>query len=212
MISSLRGRCPKPLDECATLNNDPESSQKLIIGLLGKFITSRPQRTSPRSIESYHYTLDDFVGYPITPEGISSYLTRLRCQNGKAKFYSCLRALSKWLYHNGYIPENVIEKVSPPKIQKKLLLAVSKEQLEVLINYCHCERDKALINFLWYSGTRLSEAVNVEAKDSNWEEGTVVVLGKGNRYRKALAGNGIVREWFRTHDSFEIYKVVLKRC
>ena len=75
-----------------------------------------------------------------------------------------------------------------------------------MAKHCQCERDRALINFLWYSGTRLSEAVNVKAKDFSWEVGTVVVLGKGNRYRKALAGNGIVREWFSTHDSFEIHK------
>lgn len=31
-----------------------------------------------------------------------------------------------------------------------------------------------------------------------------VVLGKGNRYRKALAGNGIVKDWFTKHDSLEI--------
>jgi site-specific recombinase XerD len=86
------------------------------------------------------------------------------------------------------------------------LPAVSKEQLDTLLAHCHCERDKALISFLWHSGTRLSEAVNVKAKDFNWEEGTVVVLGKGNRYRKALAGNGIVRKWFSAHDSFEINK------
>ncbi|MHA1288624.1 MAG: tyrosine-type recombinase/integrase [Candidatus Thorarchaeota archaeon] len=110
------------------------------------------------------------------------------------------------MYHNGYIPENVIEKVLPPKIQKKLLPAVSKEQLDTLLAHCHCERDRALISFLWHSGTRLSEAVNVKTKDFNWEEGTVVVLGKGNRYRKCLAGNGVVREWFSTHDSFEINK------
>ena len=115
-------------------------------------------------------------------------MANLRYQNGKAKFYSCLRTLSRRLYHDGYIAENVIEKVSPPKTQKKLLPAVSKEQLEVLVKHCHCERHKALINFLWYSGTRLSEAVNVKANDFNWQEGTVVVLGKGNRYRKALAG------------------------
>lgn len=102
--------------------------------------------------------------------------------------------------------ENVIEKVLPPKTQKKLLPAVSREQSEVLLNHCHCERDKALISFLWYSGTRLSEALNVRAKDFNWQEGTVVVLGKGNRYRKALASNGIVEEWFSTHDSFELNK------
>jgi len=51
---------------------------------------------------------------------------------------------------------------------------------------------------------RLSEAANVNAKDFNWEEGTVVILGKGNRYRKALGGNGIVKDWFTKHDSLGI--------
>jgi len=206
VISSLRGRCPKPLDDCATPTKATKSSQKFTTQLLEKFIISRPQGTSSRSIGSYHYTLDNFVGYPITPESINSYLSSLKCQNGKAKFYSCLRALSRWLYHNGYIPENVIEKVSPPKTQRKLLPAVSKEQLDTLLAHCHCERDRALISFLWHSGTRLSEAVNVKAKDFDWQEGTVVVLGKGNRYRKCLAGNGMVKQWFNEHDSFEVTK------
>ena len=217
MISSLRGRCPRPLDECATYGNGTKDSevfttpkakcsQVFTTELLGKFILSRPQGASHRSIESYHYTLDDFIGYPITAESMNAYLASLTCQNGRAKFYSCLRALSRWLYRNGYISENVIEKVSPPKTQKKLLPAVSKEQLEILVSHCHCLRDKALISFLWYSGTRLSEALNVKAKDFDWQEGTVIVLGKGNRYRKALAGNGVVREWFSSHDSFELNK------
>jgi site-specific recombinase XerD len=151
----------------------------------------------------------------LTPDGISSYLNSLTCHNGKAKFYSCLRALSRWLYRNGYIPENVIEKVSPPKTQKKLLPAVSKEQLDTLLAHCNCERDRALISFLWYSGTRLSEAANIRAKDFDWQEGTVVVLGKGNRYRKCLSGDGVVKAWFASHDSFELnasgIQMMLKR-
>ena len=159
VISSLRGRCPRPLDECAThtYSNknsrkftiyEVKSSQRFTTELLGKFILSRPQEASNRSVESYHYTLGNFVGYSITPEGMNACLASLRCQNGRAKFYSCLRALSRWLYWNGYIPENVIEKVSPPKTQKKLLPAVSKEQLDILVNHCRCERDKALISLL----------------------------------------------------------------
>ena len=66
------------------------------------------------------------------------------------------------------------------------------------------DRDKVILNLLWYSGMRLSEAASVKASDFNWDEGTVIVLGKGNRYRKALAGNGIVRDWFVKHDSLGI--------
>ena len=72
--------------------------------------------------------------------------------------------------------------------------AISKEQLDILVNHALTERDKVILNMLWYSGMRLSEAANVEAKDFNWQEGTLIILGKGNRYRKALAGNGIVTE------------------
>jgi integrase/recombinase XerD len=167
---------------------------------------SRPQGASRASIASYHYTLDHFVGQPLTPEGINNYIASQKCKNGKAKFYSCLRALSKWLYRNEYINEDIIQKVSPPRLQKRLMPAVSKEQVNILLGKCHCERDKALISFLWYSGTRLTEAVGVKANDFNWQEGTVIVLGKGNRYRKCLSGNGAVKEWFEKHDSFEINK------
>ena len=82
--------------------------------------------------------------------------------------------------------------------------AITEEQLQVLLDYCQNDRDVALISFLWYSGVRVSEAARVRAKDFDWQEGTVVVLGKGNRYRKALAGNGIVKKWFGEHDSFEL--------
>jgi len=200
----VRGSNPLSSTTHLATDHPQKSSQKFTKDLLDKFIASRPNGCSERSIESYYYTLDNFVGYPITPEGINSYLASLTCKNGKAKFYSCLRALSRWLHHNGHTSDNVIEKVSPPKTVKKLLSAVSREQLDILLAHCHCQRDKALISFLWYSGTRLSEAVNVKARDFNWEEETVIVLGKGNRYRKALAGNDTVRDWFTKHDSFEI--------
>ncbi|MFC1988659.1 tyrosine-type recombinase/integrase [Chloroflexota bacterium] len=135
---------------------------------------------------------------------MTEYISSLTCGNGKAKFYSCLRALSNWLYSNDYISWNPIHQVAPPKIQKRLLPAISKEQLGIFVNYALTDRDKVILNLLWYSGMRPSEVANVQAKDFNWEEGTVIVLGKGNRYRKALAGNGIVKDWFAKHDSLEI--------
>ena len=92
----------------------------------------------------------------------------------------------------------------PPRRQKKLLPAISKEQLSLLVNHALTDRDRVTLNLLWYSGMRVSEIASVKDKDFNWEEGTVVILGKGNRFRKALAGNGIVRDWFSTHESLEM--------
>ena len=182
----------------------PKSSQKFTKELLEKFIASRTDGCSDRTIEFYRLTLTHFIGYPLSAEGVSSYLKSLTCGNGKARYHQALKTLFLWLYRNDITQGRIIDKVPVPKIQRKLLPAVSEEQLDTLLAYCHSERDKVLISFLWYSGTRLSEAVNVRAKDFKWQEGTVVVLGKGNMFRKALAGNGLIKQWFQNHDSFEI--------
>jgi len=181
-----------------------KSSQKFTTELLDKFITSRASGTSQKTTTLYHFALDRFIGYPLTPEGINAYLDSLTCGNAKHNYFRCIKTLCRWLYQNDYIQSNPIENVSPPRRQKKLLPAMSKEQLQILLNNCHCKRDRAVINLLWYAGMRLSEVANVQASNFNWKEGTVIVLGKGNRYRKALAGNGVVREWFQKHNSFEI--------
>ena len=183
-----------------------KSLQKFTKELLESFLQSRPSGTSPRTIELYRFALDKFIGYPLTPEGINSYLNSLTCGNAKHNYYRCIKTLCRWLYHTDQLPTNPIEKVLPPRRQKRLLPAISKEQLSILVNQASSERDKVILNLLWYSGMRVSECAGVRAKHFNWDEGTVVVLGKGNRYRKALAGNGIVRDWFSTHDSLEMNK------
>jgi len=182
-----------------------KSSQVFTSYLFDKFITNRTSGTSQKTITLYHFALDKFIGYSLTPEGINAYLNSLTCGNAKHNYFRCIKTLCRWLYQNDYIQSNPIEKVSPPKRQTKLLPAISKEQLQTLLEHCEahesCERDKAIINLLWYSGMRLSEVANVKAKDFDWDKGTVIVLGKGNKYRKALA---IGKQWFATHDSFEV--------
>ena len=168
------------------------------------FLSSRASGTSPKTIAVYHLGHDNFIGYPITSKGINSYLNSLTCGNAKHNYYRCIKTLCRWLYHTEQLPDNPIEKVLPPRRQKKILPAISKEQLSILVNNSTTDRDKVTLNLLWYSGMRLSEAARLKAKDFNWDEGTVIVLGKGNRYRKALAVNDIVREWFSIHDSLEI--------
>ena len=179
-------------------------SQLFTKEILNSFLCSRASGTNPRTLELYHFALNNFVGYPLTPQGINNYLNSLTCKNGKHNYYRVIKTLCRWLYQTGQLPTNPIENVSPPRRQKKILPAISKEQLATLISHTLTERDKVILNLLWYSGMRVSEAANVRSKNFNWEEGTVVILGKGNRYRKALAGNGIVKEWFLKHDSLEL--------
>ena len=68
------------------MHHSYRDTKKFTTGLLAKFITSRPQGASQRTIESYHYTLDGFVGYPTSADGVNVYLKSLTCHNGKLKF------------------------------------------------------------------------------------------------------------------------------
>jgi site-specific recombinase XerD len=192
-----------PLQDLAS-----KRSQLFTKEIFNKFLDSRASGTSPKTIKVFHAALDNFIDHEITPEGINAYLNSLTCGNGRHNYYRCIKTLCRWLYHTDQLPNNPIEKVLPPKRQKKILPAINKEQLNTLLGHCLSERDKVILNLLWYSGMRLSEAANVKASDFNWDEGTVIILGKGNRFRKALAGNGVVREWFLQHQSPFLFAII----
>ena len=117
-------------------------SQKFTKDLLLKFLNSRASGTNPKTIELYHYALDRFIGYPLAPEGIKSYLDSLTCRNGKLNYYRCIKTLCRWLYNNNHILTNPTEKVLPPRRQKKLLSAINKEKLDTLLNNALPERDR----------------------------------------------------------------------
>jgi site-specific recombinase XerD len=53
------------------------------------------------------------------------------------------------------------------------------------VNHAVFERDKVVLNLLWYSSMRRSECSRVKTSDFNWIKGTVTILGKGNRFCKA---------------------------
>ena len=48
---------------------------------MNRFLRSRASGTNRKTMELYHYALDWFIGYPLTPEGIKNYLDSLTCSN-----------------------------------------------------------------------------------------------------------------------------------
>jgi len=91
--------------------------------LFNEFIKSRASGSSKKTLEIYYLTLGGFIGYPLTPEGINAYLNSLTCGNAKHNYYRCIKTLCRWLYHTNQLPSNPIEKVLPPRRQKRILPA-----------------------------------------------------------------------------------------
>jgi site-specific recombinase XerC len=120
-------------------------------------------------------------GYDLTPDDINKFLSGLTCANGKNAYYRAIRAYCNWLYRQGYITENPIIKVDPPKMAKIILPSLTSEQVDELINRTEDVRDKAIISLFADSGIRLSELLGIRENHIDWDNDVVVVWGKGNK-------------------------------
>lgn len=66
---------------------------------------------------------------------------------------------------------------------KKNRKPLSEEEMEMLRHSAKSLRNKAIIEFLFSTGCRVSEAVSVNKQDVDFINGKVDVLGKGRKYR-----------------------------
>lgn len=57
-------------------------------------------------------------------------------------------------------------------------------ELERIRQACKTVREKTMIEFLYSTGARVTEACTVKKEDVDFYKGEVVVLGKGNKHRK----------------------------
>lgn len=80
-------------------------------------------------------------------------------------------------------PMKRVEKVKVAKQQKK---PFTEEEMERLRFAANTDRDKAIIEFLYSTGCRVSEASSVNIRDIDFDQREVIVLGKGNKERKVF--------------------------
>ena len=93
---------------------------------------------------------------------IKKYLAYLMAEK-ELKPASVNLALSslKFFYVN-ILKKKIFEDIKPPKIEKKLPVVLTKEEVRKLINVCSNLKHKLLIKLLYSSGLRVSEIVNIK--------------------------------------------------
>lgn len=97
---------------------------------------------------------------------------------------SILKSFFNWLEDEEIITKNPARKIKPTKVEKRLRKALDDEELERLRDACETPRQRALFEFLFSTGCRLSEVVNVDIADIDWNECYLKVIGKGNKERE----------------------------
>lgn len=150
---------------------------------------------SPRTLLSYKQRLELFMRHieldvdRIMTNDIRDYLsylteTRHLKETTLATEINILRSFFTWLQTEEVISKNPMLRIRSPKINKKRLRrAFSVEEIEHIRNACESARDKALFEFFYSSGCRLSEIASINTQDINFFERSVVVTGKGDKER-----------------------------
>ena len=91
-----------------------------------------------------------------------------------------------WAHNEEYISKNPGRSVKAIKHEVKERSALSQLELEYLRKACSNNRDRAVLEFLYSTGCRVSELVGVKEEDINWADKTVHLFGKGKKHRTSF--------------------------
>lgn len=145
-----------------------------------------------------------------TPEGIaladvSAFVHDLRTRperplmaSSMARMLSSVRNLHRFLLEEGLVSEDVAADVTPPKLASRLPKAITIEQMAAVLDAASGDdlqslRDRALLELLYATGARISEAVDLNVDDVIGSEGVSVdvvrLFGKGGKQRIVPLGS-----------------------
>lgn len=150
---------------------------------------------SKGSTYAYRRHLDVFYNHlnksasEITTNDIRDYITYLAEVRGNKiatiqSALSILRSFFTWMHNEELIPRNPTTRIKSFRINKKdSRHPLTNEQLEMLRNACVTYREKALVEFLYSSGCRVSEAEQIDVNNIDFEQRSVSIIGKGSKRR-----------------------------
>ena len=150
---------------------------------------------SLKTLDQYRYKLINFFSAvrksfaDVTANDIRMYLYQFKVEHHASDRYldnirTTLNGFFSWLVNNDYLTKNPCAKVDPIKYQVKKREPLSPYDLEVFRWNTIDVREKALIDFFFATGCRVSECAGVRLSDINWDDRSVHIRhGKGNKER-----------------------------
>jgi integrase/recombinase XerD len=139
----------------------------------------------------------------VAESDVSGFLTALRqgdddhpplSATSAARAVVAVRGLHRFALLDGLVPDDVAHEVKPPTPARRLPKAVPVETVVALIEAAGMVegprglRDRALLELLYSTGARISEAVGLDVDDIDRTDRTVLLDGKGGRQRLVPIG------------------------
>ena len=115
----------------------------------------------------------------------------------KKRIQSSINQFLKYLIDENYIANIEINNVSIMS-EKKLPHVLSPNEIDKLIDFYNHDlfissRNKTIIDFMYSTGCRVSELINVEESDIDIEEAFVRLEGKGSKQRIVPLGSKVLK-------------------
>ena len=158
------------------------------------------RKLSSNTISSYQEDLKKIISnfnknlIELTTNDIEKYIndTKLTART-KAHYLSVLNSFFKYMIFMNKINNNPCELIRNPKMEKKLPKYLTKDEIEKLLDIKLIKpidyRNKAMLELLYATGTRISELLNLELNHIDFDECIIRVTGKGKKDRIIPIGN-----------------------
>lgn len=111
----------------------------------------------------------------------------------QARTLSGLRGFFEYLNFEGYREDNPMDLIQSPKLGRKLPDTLSVSEINRIIGSINRstpegERNRAILETLYGCGLRVSELLNLKTGDLYFDEGFLLVTGKGSKQRFVPVG------------------------
>jgi integrase/recombinase XerD len=175
---------------------------------------------STNTVESYRLDLKRYLKF-LTDEKVSSleeiredHITKLIAQLSRlglkatsiARNLAAIKSFHKFLAREGYTQSDPASAIESPKLWRKLPVVLHQHEMEKLLDQPTKAidikkgatlrlrlRDKAILEFLYATGVRISELIGIKRKNLLLEVGLVRVIGKGQKERVVPIGEKAIK-------------------
>ena len=165
----------------------------------------KDKKLSNNTLQSYKRDISHYESYineenlqylKVTKEDIEKYLTNLKDSGRRTSTISrnlaSIRSFYQYLVRTKKIKEDPTEGIQSPKVEKRIPNVLTSQEVELLLEQPKAVdlkgiRDKAMLEFAYATGMRVTEIINLNVEDLNLKEGFVTCTN-ANKQRNIPLG------------------------
>lgn len=187
---------------------------------------------SAHSVEAYLRDIDKFAQYlfdevgaigpaEVTLKHLQAFIQTIgkleMAPSSQARIISGIKSFFKYCLLEQIITINPTTLLPTPKIQRKLPDVLTFEEIEQLIGAIDLSkpeggRNKAILEVMYSSGLRVTEAINLKITSLYLDVGFIRVIGKGDKERLVPIGSDAIKYIKLYKDTIRVHQTPAKDC